>query len=267
MAVSATRPDIRIGLHRRPHGPTLPDIGHSFRILTGTQIQQNDATTYHSGVLMALTTPNGTSSDIAQREFALVRRGYDPSEVRAFLADVASHNDPFATLGAEVAGVLETAQRSADQYAEIARAEADAYVATLRAEADAYVATLRAEADAAAAAILAEATTDAARCRDEAMHLLAETEAACAQLRVEVEIEVRTQTQIVLDESQRRLDRAMIAECEVRDRLRAALKMVEMDDQMPSLLHSTDGVLDEAFAEFVSDNVEAEPSREWILSD
>jgi DivIVA domain-containing protein len=256
MAVSATRPDIRIGLHRRPHGPTLPDIGHSFRILTGTQIQQNDATTYHSGVLMALTTPNGTSSDIAQREFALVRRGYDPSEVRAFLADVASHNDPFATLGAEVAGVLETAQRSADQYAEIARAEADAYVATLRAEADA-----------AAAAILAEATTDAARCRDEAMHLLAETEAACAQLRVEVEIEVRTQTQIVLDESQRRLDRAMIAECEVRDRLRAALKMVEMDDQMPSLLHSTDGVLDEAFAEFVSDNVEAEPSREWILSD
>jgi DivIVA domain-containing protein len=256
MAVSATRPDIRIGLHRRPHGPTLPDIGHSFRILTGTQIQQNDATTYHSGVLMALTTPNGTSSDIAQREFALVRRGYDPSEVRAFLADVASHNDPFATLGAEVAGVLETAQRSADQYAEIARAEADAYVATLRAEADA-----------AAAAILAEATTDAARCRDEAMHLLAETEAACAQLRVEVEIEVRAQTQIVLDESQRRLDRAMIAECEVRDRLRAALKMVEMDDQMPSLLHSTDGVLDEAFAEFVSDNVEAEPSREWILSD
>jgi DivIVA domain-containing protein len=232
---------------------------------------------------MVLTSPTAftdklTSEEIATHDFSIVRRGFDPDQVRSFLGEMAAQHDPFTSLGAQVAGVLETAHRSADSYAEATRAQADAYAATRKAEADALAERQRAELDAqieqmrsesemAKAAVLADAASDAARARAEAAQLLADTEAACVQLREEVEAEVRTAAVGVLEEHQRRLDRARIAECEVRDRLRAALKMVDMDDQLPDLLHSGSGLLDDAFEAFVSDDIEPEPSREWILND
>lgn len=209
-----------------------------------------------------------TAAEVEARTFTMVRRGFDPDEVRAFLREVASQLDPFAAVATQVADVLETAHRSADTYAASVRAEADAYAEATRAAADEYRRDTEARANEAAAATDAAAAERAAALEAEATRRREAVEAACAGLRARTEGELRAQVSAALDEAQRRLDRLVIAEREVADRLRAALDVVGTSAAMATLLdeaRNTD--LDEAFAEFLSDETAVEPSREWILSD
>lgn len=91
----------------------------------------------------------GSGEQIRQREFATVRRGYDPDQVRAYLISLASHVeglersladamaridsleaapppqvDPYEQLSKRFAGVLSRADTEADTIVEQARAEA-----------------------------------------------------------------------------------------------------------------------------------------------
>ncbi len=119
-----------------------------------------------------------TPDDIERRQFATVRKGFSPDEVRRFLADVAAAQredqalPQFGRLGDEVASVLESAHRSASAIESAAQAEAE----RVRASADTYAAEIRANAERDASERLAAVE------RTEA-----ETEAAVSEIRTTAE--------------------------------------------------------------------------------
>ena len=106
-----------------------------------------------------------SGEQIRQREFATVRRGYDPNQVRAYLVALASHvdslersladararlaraaeapappaptaPDPYERLSRKFAGVLASADTEAEQIVEQARSEADRIKAEARSHAE-----------------------------------------------------------------------------------------------------------------------------------
>ena len=88
--------------------------------------------------------------EIEAHEFAMVKRGYDPEEVRSYLRKVATSmkDSParaYGDVGDRVASVFESADKAATEIKEAAEREADA----LRREVDAYVKEQRERADAA----------------------------------------------------------------------------------------------------------------------
>ncbi len=125
-----------------------------------------------------------TPDDIERRQFATVRKGFSPDEVRRFLADVATAQrqdqalPQFGRLGDEVASVLESAHRSASAIESAAEAEAE----RVRASADTYAAEIRANADREASQRL----TAVERTK-------AETEAAVSEMRTAAERHVATE--------------------------------------------------------------------------
>jgi DivIVA domain-containing protein len=104
----------------------------------------------------------GNGEEIRQREFATVRRGYDPSQVRAYLASLAAHVDaleraladtrarlerletappppsvdPYEQLSKRFAGVLASADTEAEQIVRQAQSEADRIKAEARSSAE-----------------------------------------------------------------------------------------------------------------------------------
>ena len=69
--------------------------------------------------------------EIEAHEFAMVKRGYDPAEVRSYLREVATSvkdtsGRDYADVGDRVASVFETADKAAAAIKEAAEREADA---------------------------------------------------------------------------------------------------------------------------------------------
>ena len=86
--------------------------------------------------------------EIEAHEFAMVKRGYDPEEVRSYLRKVATSvkdapGRAYGDVGDRVASVFESADKAANEIKETAEREAEA----MRREVDAYVTEQRARAD------------------------------------------------------------------------------------------------------------------------
>ncbi|MEO5842533.1 MAG: DivIVA domain-containing protein [Acidimicrobiales bacterium] len=86
--------------------------------------------------------------EIEAHEFAMVKRGYDPDEVRSYLRKIATSvkdapGRAYGDVGDRVASVFESADKAAAEITEAAEREADA----LRREIDAYVKEQRERAD------------------------------------------------------------------------------------------------------------------------
>jgi DivIVA domain-containing protein len=217
------------------------------------------------------------TSDIAAQEFPVVRKGYDPSAVRAFLARLSETG----VIGEVDVEALEEAARS-DAARIIAEAEADA--AALRAQAVDEATAIRAaaESDAAqkldaaqlalteAAAVhelsVVEADERLSAAIDQARRLVTEAaEAAEAKL---ADATVRSQrvAESVLADAKQRLQRLLDAETEVHVRLTAAFASVAAPADHP-IERDDETLLDLAFAEFFASDVEHDESRAWILSE
>jgi DivIVA domain-containing protein len=206
------------------------------------------------------------ASDIAAQEFPVVRKGYDPAEVRAFLTEICASGlvgdldleQVHATAQAEAARIVAEAQHSADDLVEQAIAEAD----RLREAASAALAEAR--------TVLWEGIAAAKARSDQAVeHATALISAADAHAEERVraaEEHARECATAVLDSAKRRLQRLLDAEAEVHHRLHAALgsvsapsgQIIEREDEV---------LLDLAFAEFFESDFEHDESRAWILSD
>jgi len=131
---------------------------------------------------------------IRQREFVMVRRGYDPAQVRDFLERVADEVREFAAMLHEARLEVETATRSApsgpsDPYRELA----DRFAGVLRA-ADEEAKATRREAEQDAETIVSEARAEAERIRGDA-HARAE--------------EMRTEAQTALRDAREQADRTL----------------------------------------------------------
>jgi DivIVA domain-containing protein len=232
-----------------------------------------------------------STSEIERREFTVVRKGYDPDEVRTFLQELAEAglrpSPVFEQLGESVADLLETAHRTAQSIESHARDDAERLVAdaeAAKAEAEADAQRVRDEAETAAAERLAEAEriraeADAAvvEASAKATQLVADAEAIAANVAAEsdhlaqaridaAEEQARERATTVIESAKRRLRKLLEAEGEVHARLVAALASVNAEAGQP-LMREDEELLDQAFAEFFSDDVETEPSRAWILSE
>lgn len=125
-----------------------------------------------------------SADQIRRREFVAVRRGYDPTQVREFLEQVAEQVQQLEAMLREARSEADAAVRAASQ------PKADPYerlanrVAGLLRAADQEAERLRGEARAEAERILAEARADAERIR-------AEAESRAAELRAEAESALR----------------------------------------------------------------------------
>ncbi|HEV8297839.1 MAG TPA: DivIVA domain-containing protein [Acidimicrobiales bacterium] len=221
-----------------------------------------------------------TATDLEGRAFTIVRRGYDPDEVRAFLQElIAAGLRPspvFELVGEKVAELLETAYRTSESIEAQAREDAE----RMRAECD----QLRANAEAAAAVV----REDAERCRADAQVAVAEAAAKASQIVADAEAiadnvtaeadrlaadrvaaaedHARHRANIIIANAKRRLRKVLDAEREVHARMCAALANLDADaDEPPD--GEDEELLDQAFAEFFADDVETEPSRSWILSE
>lgn len=217
------------------------------------------------------------ASDIAALEFPVVRKGYDPSAVRAFLARLSETG----VIGEVDLAPLEEAAR-ADAARIVAEAEADA--AALRGQAADDATAIRAAAElevaerlAAAQAALDEATAERERSKVEAdAHLAAALEqsrrlvsdslAAAATRVAEAETRAHQIADTVLADAKQRLQRLLDAEAEVHVRLAAAFASIESPNGHP-IEREAEALLDLAFAEFFTSDIEHDASRAWILSE
>jgi DivIVA domain-containing protein len=185
-----------------------------------------------------------TPDDIPQRRFTLVRRGYEPAEVDAFLADVrvawisalaaaagpaARGPDDFGRLGDEVAAVLRQAHES--------------------------VATLRQRAEADAALVRQNAEIEAARLRQDAEVDRREAGRTLEQARVAAEAqmaEVRRQAGAVADTAatmaRRRTDEVVEAA------KREAQAAVGVQRNVRNRLEGTRGDIDQALTRLVEED-------------
>jgi DivIVA domain-containing protein len=213
------------------------------------------------------------TTDIECREFTVVKRGYDPDEVRAFLKELINAglkpSPVFAEVGDQVAELLETAHRTASSIEAQGRDDAARVTeeaAAAAAEQLAEIGAKQAEADALVAAASAKATQLVTDAEAIAANVTAEADRAAATLREEAEARLRERATTVIESAKRRLVKLLDAEREVHARLSSALASVNADPEEP-LEREDEELLDQAFAEFFSDDVETEPSRTWILSD
>ena len=232
-----------------------------------------------------------STHDIERREFTVVRKGYDPDEVRTFLQELAEAglrpSPVFEQLGESVADLLETAHRTAQTIESQARDDAERLLAEAeasKAETEAECQRLRDQAATAAQERLAEAEriraeADAAvfEASAKAMQLIADAEAIAANVAAEsdhaaqarvdaAEDQARERATTVIEGAKRRLRKLLDAEGEVHARLVAALASVNAEAAQP-LMREDEELLDQAFAQFFSEDVETEPSRAWILSE
>ena len=217
------------------------------------------------------------ASDIAAREFPVVRKGYDPAEVRAFLAQIGASgfvgdidaSEIEATARAYAERVIEQAESTAAAQ----RAEADIYTHTKHAAADAALAEAQhayAEGVAAAKARADEALAQAEQVMSEADQkaaaLLADAEAQATARLEAAEAHARERSAAILDDAKQQLQRLLDAEAEVHVRLTAAFANINSPDTHP-IDREHEQLLDLAFAEFFTSDVEHDESRAWILSE
>jgi len=145
-----------------------------------------------------------SADQIRRREFVAVRRGYDPTQVRDFLAQVADQVQQLEGMLREARLEADAAVRAAsgprvDPYEELARR-----VATLLRTADEEAERIRREAREEAERVLAEARADADRIR------------ADAQSRAE---EIRAEAEAALREAREQADRTIAGLATKRDAL------------------------------------------------
>jgi DivIVA domain-containing protein len=224
----------------------------------GTELAEND---------------RGITLDAERREFTIVRRGYDPEEVRVFLRELAAAglkpSPVFEQVGGQVADLLETAHRMSESIEAQAREDAarvKAECEQLRAEAEAAAAAARTEADARVVEAAAKASQIVADAETIAANVNADAEQAVAARVAAAEEFARERATTVIAGTKLRLRKLLDAEREVHARLSSALSSVNADPEVP-LDREDEQLLDQAFAEFFGDDVEIEPSRSWILSD
>jgi DivIVA domain-containing protein len=191
--------------------------------------------------------------EIEAHEFAMVRRGYHPDEVRSYLREVATaiRNIPgraYVDVGDRVASVFASADKAAAEITETAareadarRLEVDAYVNEQRELADAYVGEQRQLADAyvneqrqlgetalrgaeqRAAAMLAEAQRECAELKD-----AAEREAMQMRLQAtEIEISATAETQRVRAEADEYVSQQTATADRMRSEVEERVAMIE----------------------------------------
>jgi DivIVA domain-containing protein len=212
-------------------------------------------------------------TDIECREFTVVKRGYDPDEVRTFLKDLAEAglkpSPVFSEVGDQIAELLETAHRTAAS----AEAQAHADAAQIHEAATAAAAeqlaaaeAMRIEADLKIAEASARATQLVTDAEAIAANVAAESERTIAARREAADVLLRERATTVIQGANLRLRKLLDAEHDVHARLAAAFAGVNADPGEP-LERDDDELLDQAFQEFFSEDVETEPSRSWILND
>jgi DivIVA domain-containing protein len=206
------------------------------------------------------------TSDIGSREFAVVRKGYDQAEVRAFLVELStSVHSGHVDLAAIEADAWAAAARivEAAELASVAvREQADAYAADKLASAELALA----EAEVVQAEGLAVAKSRAAEAVEEAERMLREAEAQAAARIAAAEEHARARSAAILERAKQRLQRMLDAEVDVHVRLASALSSTAAPTGQP-LERDDEALLDLAFAEFFTNDIEHDESRAWILSD
>jgi DivIVA domain-containing protein len=217
------------------------------------------------------------TSDIADQEFPVVRKGWDPSAVRAFLARLSETG----AIGESDVEAFEEAARS-DAACIIAEAEvqADALLAAAAAEATAVRETAEAAAaqklqaaqlalDEAAAVherSVVEADEHLSTAIEQARRLLDQSAQAAESRVAKANVRAHELAESVLAEAKQRLRRLLDAEVEVHVRLTAAFASVAAPAAHP-IERDDEAMLDLAFAEFFASDVEHDESRAWILSE
>jgi DivIVA domain-containing protein len=169
--------------------------------------------------------------EIEAHEFAMVRRGYHPDEVRSYLREVATaiRNIPgraYVDVGDRVASVFASADKAAAEITETAAREADAR----RLEVDAYVNEQRQLGETAlrgaeqrAAAMLAEAQRECAELTD-----AAEREAMQMRLQAtEIEISATAETQRVRAEADEYVSQQTATADRMRSEVEERVAMIE----------------------------------------
>jgi DivIVA domain-containing protein len=170
-----------------------------------------------------------TPQDIEGREFSTVRKGYDPSEVRAFLRQLAASRatTSYSRIGDEMAKLLETAHQNAERIENEARAEADRvekWKTRLETEIAERQAQVEAECEAREQAAVEQADLILGEAEGRAAATVSQAEEKAASLVADAERDAHERSIQVLTESQRRLDRLLAAERDVHDRLVAAVE-------------------------------------------
>lgn len=191
-------------------------------------------------------------SDLAAMEFPIARKGYDVDAVRAFLVELAASP---ARCAATPEHVLAEAQVEAERVRAEAQVEAERTVAAAQAEAERLVRTGEEE----ALAFRAEQESIATA-------RLEEADARATAVLEDAEALARERVTTIIENARVRLQRLLDAEREVHVRLAAAFSSIEAPVDMP-LERDDEALLDLAFAEFFSSDIEHDESRAWILSD
>ena len=188
--------------------------------------------------------------EIDDQTFTLVRRGYDPDEVKAYFArllSAQSGSSDFAHVGEEIAQVLQTANDTAKSMRYKASADAASLTAEatqlrddlqasrdaieaekvdVLADAASYSATTRSAAEEFALGVRTKADEYANATRSAADNYTDDTRTAADDeakaIRANAEDDVADRTRAVLAESQARLDDLLRTETSVRERIQAA---------------------------------------------
>jgi DivIVA domain-containing protein len=213
------------------------------------------------------------TTEIECREFTVVKRGYDPDEVRTFLKELAEAglkpSPVFAEVGDQVAELLETAHRMAASVESQARVDAEQIVEAAIAAVAEQLADAEAQRESAQLAIAAaseRATQLVADAEAIAANVTAEAARAINARREAADVMLRERATTVIQGANLRLRKLLDAERDVHARLSAALASVNANPLAP-LERDDEELLDQAFQEFFSEDVEIEPSRSWILSE
>lgn len=206
------------------------------------------------------------TSDIGGREFTVVRKGYDQAEVRAFLAELSTsvHSCDIDLSAIETAARTDAARiiDEAEQASAEVRERAAAYAADTMASADLALT----EAEVVHAEGLATAQARAAEAVEQSERMLGAAEAEAAARIVAAEEHARVRSAAILDRAKQRLQRLLDAETDVHIRLAAAMSSTLAPTGQP-LERDDEALLDLAFAEFFTSDIEHDESRAWILSD
>jgi len=186
-------------------------------------------------------------AEITGKKFSTTRKGYDPSEVDAFLRELASSlastpADGFGQIGDEVASVLQAANETASSI----RAKAETDAAAMLAEAEQARADhdeLRAAAKADAASILSDAESYARETRENAdtyasaakTETDSEREASLDEaraIRSQAEEDGQRRVKALLETAQEKVDQLAAVEAEIRVRVQStAIDVQRLADQ------------------------------------
>lgn len=206
------------------------------------------------------------TSDIGVREFTVVRKGYDLAEVRAYLTELSnsvhSCDIDLAAIEAEARAEAARIVDETEQASTAVRELADAYAADKQASADLALA----EAEVVHAEGVATAKARAAEAVEHAERILRDAEAQATARLAAAEEHARIRSAAILDAAKQRLQRLLDAETDVHIRLAAALSSTLAPTGQP-LERDDEALLDLAFAEFFTSDIEHDESRAWILSD